>query len=306
MKHNRKDSSTRSLISPSYWGMWLLIGLLWLLTRLLPITTNLWLGKKFGLLMYRLLQQRRHIVEINLQMCFPELTREQRCVLAKKVFESSGMGIIENGLAWWAKASALAKVSSIEGMEHYQTALASDRPIILCTAHFTTFEIAGRMVADQFTYHAIYRPQKNLAYNAVMTSARKKHLASIIDRNDVRAMMAALKAKVPLWIAPDQDYGKKRSIFVPFFGIQAAAITSVAKLARLSNAVVLPYYSYRKDGHYFIRFQPPLLDLPTGDLDKDTLRINQIIETGIRQCPEQYLWLHRRFKTRPKGEKGVY
>ena len=306
MAKHKKKVSFQSYFSPKYWPTWFAMGCLWLLVKIFPIHVNIFIGKKFGNLLYFFLKYRRHIAHINLQYCFPNYSKENREILARQAFESVGIGMIETAFAWWMPTRRLKKISRIDGWSHYQKALDSQRPIILCTPHFTTLEIGGRILADHISYHAVYRAQKNLAYNFLMKQARKNHLPSIIDRNDVRAMLNALKGSFPLWIAPDQDYGEKRSVFVPFFNVNTACITSVSKLAKLSNAIVLPYYSYRKDHRYVVQFKPPLIDFPTQDLVADTLRISQIMEDGIRACPEQYLWLHRRFKTRPPGEKSLY
>jgi KDO2-lipid IV(A) lauroyltransferase len=298
---------SKKLYTPKAIGMWFGLGVLWLMVKCLP---RCWLEKMgicIGQLMRLFLPRRERIVATNIRLCFQDLPEAQQQKLIRDIFSSIGIGIIETGLAWWLTDSEINAISHIEGLEYLKQAQAAQKPIILCTGHFTTFEIAGRVLTNHITFNAMYRKQKNEVYNFLMHKYRSKRLQQIIPRNDVRTILAALKTQVPLWVAPDQDYGRRRSVFVPFFGISAASITSPAKLAKLTGSIILPYFSYRLPSmRYCLTFQPPLEHFPSGNLEKDTLRINRLIERGIRFAPEQYLWLHRRFKTRPAGDSSIY
>jgi KDO2-lipid IV(A) lauroyltransferase len=298
---------SKKLFTPNALLMWFGIGILWVLIKLLPHPWLEKLGIALGQTMRLCMPRREHIVATNIRMCFKELTPEQQQILIHDIFSSIGIGIIETGLAWWLPNDQIDVISTIEGLDYLKQAQATQKPIILCTGHFTTFEIAGRVLSNHLTFNAMYRQQNNEVYNFLMHKCRSTRLKEIIPRNDVRAILAALKTHIPLWLAPDQDYGRRRSVFVPFFGINAASITSPAKLAKLTGAIILPYFSYRLPNmRYLVSFQPPLEQFPSGDLEKDTLRINELIETGVRRAPDQYLWLHRRFKTRPLGEASIY
>lgn len=304
---SRRKKKPTSLYHPYYWPMWLSLGSLYLISRL-PCTLQLAMGRWLGKAGYLFLRQRRHIANVNLQLCFPKLTKQQRLTLLKKHFAAMGMGIIETGMAWWMAEKKFQSLGIIEGATHLEKALQQKRGVILLSAHFTTLEIAARLVGAHYQIYTMYREQKNRVFNLFMERARKRNVAAIISRDDLRTIIKSLKNNIAVYYAADQDYGRKHSIFVPFFGISAATITATVRLAKINNSPIVPVFHYRENNspHYRVVFHPALENFPSDDLEKDLTHINQIIENAIRIKPEQYLWAHRRFKTRPEGEKKFY
>lgn len=294
-------------LAPRYWLLWLGFACMWLIAHL-PFRLQMALGSLTGFFMYYLFRHRRHITEVNLQLCFPEKTHEERKRMMRKVFDSVGKGLIETALAWWASDAHFKNLHTIEGLEHLDAALAEGRGVILLSGHFTSLEVGGRILAQHRPFAVMYREHRNPLYEHIMRHHRKVHFKDAIPRTDVRRCVRALKDNQPLWYAPDQDYGRKHSVFAPFFGVQAAMITATARFAKLSGARVVPFFQERlADGSgYALRLYPPLADFPTGDDVADATTIHGIIENEIRKFPEQYLWVHRRFKTRPQGEDRPY
>lgn len=295
------------LYSIRYWPTWLGLGLLWCLTRL-PYAWQTGIGRLLGTTFCLFASNRRHIAEVNLSLCFPELAEQEREKLLTDHFMSLGIAILEIAMSWWATDKQLEKRVSIDGLRHLQDALKRGKGVILLSAHFTTLEIGGRLLALYAPFHVMYRKHKNPVIERVMRNARIRNFDKAIPRKDLRAMLQSLKQNLPVWYAPDQDYGAKHSIFVPFFGVQAASITASSRIARMSDAAVVPFFQTRLPDNqgYQLRLYPALEDFPGEDIEQDTLRINQLIEAQIRLQPEQYLWVHRRFKTRPPGEERPY
>jgi len=297
---------TRRFLSPRYWPLWIGFGITWCLARM-PYTWLMRAGRVLGRLLLVLPGHRRHVASVNLALCFPELTDAQRHDLLRRHFESLGMGMMEIVLSWWAPAARLRPLACVDGMEHFEDALKEGRGVILLMAHFTTVEIATTLLAMNVPLYATYRPHNNALFEEVMRRARQRH-APVIDHGNIRVMLRALKNNKAVWYSPDQDYDGKHSVFVPFFGVPAATMTATAELARLSGAVVIPIFPERLPGGkgYRITLQPALDNLPSGDIERDTARINALFEEQVRRIPEQYLWVHRRFKSRPPGSKRVY
>ncbi len=286
---------------------WSGIGAAWLLTRL-PVGWQLALGRGLGRLAWHLARRRRHIGEVNLRLCFPDLSATERRRLLRAHFRALGMGVVETAMSWWLPGRRLRPLVTLEGLEHLEAALARGRGVILLSAHFTTLEIAGRLLALQAPFHVMYRSHKNPVFEAVMRRARERHFDRAIRRDDLRGFLRSLRQGMPVWYAPDQNYGREHSIFVDFFGVPAATITATHRLARLSGAPVVPFFPQRlgEDPRYRLRLLPALEGFPGDDEVADTRRINALIEEAVRACPEQYLWVHRRFKTRPPGAAPVY
>ncbi|MGD8569578.1 MAG: LpxL/LpxP family Kdo(2)-lipid IV(A) lauroyl/palmitoleoyl acyltransferase [Gammaproteobacteria bacterium] len=275
---------------------------------LLPFPVLMWAGKWIGRLMYRLAKQRRHVAETNLALCFPQLSRTETDTLVKKVFESAGMAILETPLSWWGKTSRLKSLAHIHGMEHIEKAKTEGRAILLLGAHFTCTEIGGRLLAIDEPTVNMYKKHRNRLFEAVMRKNRIKHLAGLIQRHDVRNFVRTLKEGKVCWFAPDQDFGRKNSVFAPFMGVPAATLTATARIAKMSNAVVIPFFPTRRaDARgYNLDILPPLENFPSGNDVEDATRINQVIAEHVKGAPDQYLWLHRRFKTQPDGQAAPY
>ena len=290
-----------------YWPTWSGIAVLWSLSHL-PYAWQLAIGRCIGIIFQRLAGRRRSIAAINLSLCFPELSASDREKIITEQFVSMGIGVMETAISWWSPDSRLQQLAHVDGLQHLQAALDRGKGVILLSAHFTTLEIGGRLLALHSPFHVMYREHKNAAFDRVMKSARIKHFGKAIPRGDLRGVLRSLQDNCPLWYAPDQDYGREQSVFVPFFGIPAASITATSRLARISGAAVVPFFQTRlPDARgYQLTLYPPLENFPGASVTEDTRRINEIIEARIREQPGQYLWVHRRFKNRPEGEPDVY
>ena len=290
-----------------YWPTWSGIAVLWSLSHL-PYAWQLAMGRRIGIIFHRLARRRRAIAAVNLSLCFPELSASEREKMITEQFVSMGIGVMETAMSWWSPGRRLKQRVRIDGLQHLQAALDRGKGVILLSAHFTTLEMGGRLLALQSPFHVMYREHKNAAFDRVMKSARIKHFGKAIPRGDLRGVLRSLQDNVPVWYAPDQDYGREQSVFVPFFGIPAASITATSRLARISGAAVVPFFQNRlPDARgYQLTLYPALECFPGESVEADTRRINKIIEARIREHPGQYLWVHRRFKNRPEGEPDVY
>ena len=294
-------------LHPRFWPLWLGMGLLWLVVQL-PYRWLLALGRGLGGLMYHLAGSRRRIAERNLELCFPELSVGERQRLLRENFASTGMTFFEMAISWWWPVERLKRLGTVEGLEHLRQAEADGQGVILMALHFTTLEMGGALLCTQQDMYGMYRAHKNPLFDFIQRHGREQRLLGAIERDDVRGMLKVLRAGGVVWYAPDQDYGAQRSLFVPLFGVQAATVTATSKFARLGRARVVPFTQTRlADGSgYKVTVHPALADFPGDSEEADCLRINQWIEQAIRQQPEQYLWAHRRFKTRPAGEAKLY
>ncbi|MDQ7985255.1 lipid A biosynthesis lauroyl acyltransferase [Pseudomonas sp. G34] len=299
----------RSFLHPRFWPLWAGLGLLWLTVQL-PYGALLRLGRGLGWLMYHLAGARRRIATRNLELCFPQMPAEKRKRLLKENFASTGIAFFEMAMSWWWPRHKLARLAHIEGIEHLQQAQAQGQGVILMAVHFTTLEIGAALLGQVHTIDGMYREHRNPVFDFVQRRGRERHNldATAIEREDVRAMIKVLRAGRAIWYAPDQDYGRKQSLFAPLFGIQAATVTATTKFARLGRAIVLPFTQMRlpNGAGYRLTIHPPLTDFPGENEEADCLRVNQWVEQAIVTCPEQYLWAHRRFKTRPPGEPKLY
>ena len=287
----------------------LAIGLFWLL-HWLPLALLSRIGEGFGLLLYFVVLPRRKVALINLRLCFPELSEAERRALARRHFAVTGRSMLERGLAWWATPERLRTLVRIEGLERLNALKAAGRPVILLTPHFIGLDIAGTRLSMEGDFVSVYSPQKNKVFDRWLHHGRSRFNDQLLlSRHDgVRATVKAMKAGRPLYYLPDLDYGRKESIFVPFFGVPAATITGLPRLARLAGAAVMPCVVRILPGGagYVLELGAPWEGYPSDDVEADTRRMNAWLEGVVRTMPEQYYWVHRRFKTRPEGEPRIY
>ena len=290
-------SMNYALLKPRYWPTWIALGALRLFEPL-PFGVLVWLGRRGGGVLARLPLPFVRIARRNLELCLPDLPLAERQAILLEHFRSVGIGLFETAMSWWSSDERIRELTVLEGEEHLQAALALGRGVILLSAHFTTLEVGARAAASRMPLSVMYRPTGNPVLERFLKRNRSRHAKRAIPRDDVRALIGALKANEPVWYAPDQAYRKKGAQMVPFFGIEAATNTATSRLARMTGAAVLPYFPERLPGSkgYRMVIQPPLADFPGKDPAVDAQRFNQLIEARVRAVPAQYLWIHRRFK----------
>lgn len=277
--------------------MWLGLGLLRVLVHL-PYPWLLKLGSALGRAVRHLPLRQTHVARRNIELCLPSLTEAERERLVARHFESLGIALFETALSWWAPDERVLPLARIEGREHLEAALARGKGAILLAAHFTTLEIGARILASSIPTNIMYRPSKNAVLEYFLSRNRARRTRRAIPRDDVRTLIKALRDGECVWYAPDQSYRKKGAEMVPLFGIPAATNTATSRVARMTGAAVLPFFVQRlPDGRgYRVIIQPELEDFPSDSPVADAERFNHLIEAQVRRVPEQYLWIHRRFK----------
>ena len=286
-----------------------LVATLWLL-HFLPLSALAFVGNTLGLVLFRLAGKRRHIVLVNLRLCFPELDETQRRRLARKHFKVLGRSMLERSLLWWASPQRLSPLLHVEGEERMRKLVDAGRPVLMLTPHFVGLDAGGAAIAMRFDSASIYAVQSDPVFDRLLLRGRQRFGDQLLlsRQESVRASVRAMKSGRPLYYLPDMDFGRKESIFVPFFGIQTATIPGLSRLARLANATVVPCVTRILPGSqgYAVEVGEPWADFPSDDVEADTRRMNAWIEAAVRSMPEQYYWVHRRFKTRPPGEPRPY
>ncbi len=292
--------------SPGTWPVWIGLGALWLVCKL-PHAAALAIGRGLGLLAHAVARSRRAVVRRNIELCFPELSTDERDVLAKDHFRALGMSIIEMGLSRWASDEHHRKLGRLEGLEHLTHAMQDGRGVILLAAHFTTLEIMGSLLSLELEFDAVYRRNRSPFITELLRSGRERHAVNTIEKRDIKAMVRRLKKGGAVWYAPDQSYDRKGSEVIPFFGVPSMHTTATSTLARLGDAAVLPFFPRREsDGSYTYTILPALDNFPSGDPVADTERYVALMETHIRSCPEQYFWVHKKFKNLPDEYPDYY
>lgn len=280
---------------------------LWLL-HFLPLALLAPIGRGIGLIAYLLIRKRRRIARTNLRLCFPQLGETERERLLRRNFQCFGRALVESSIAWWGSEARLRRVVRIEGQEHVD-ALAGQR-FIAFVPHFVGIELEGLRMTMDYRGVAVYVRQKDPFVEDFLKRKRERFRGTrMIRRTEgVKAIIRALQEGQALQLSPDMDLGRKDSVFVPFFGVQAATVTALSRMARLLKLRIIPLVVRQLPGGqgYVARFYPAWDEYPGASVEEDTRRMNAFLEARIREMPEQYLWTHRRFKTRPEGEQGVY
>jgi KDO2-lipid IV(A) lauroyltransferase len=302
-----KPGTPASLLRPSLWPVWLGVGFLWLL-HWLPLSLQAAVGNALGGLVARLPGRRRHIVATNLALCFPEAPEATRQRWLRQTFQASARAALEHGLLWWGSDARVRRLIQIDNPE----AARGDgvRPVIWLAPHFVGLDMGGvRLTMDQ-TIVSMYAQARNPVSDKYMRHGRTRFSDIVlIERHQgIKATLQAIKSGLPFYYLPDQDHGRLNAVFAPFFGVPAATVAALPRLAKLTGAQIVPVITRQLPGGqgYRVRFYPPWANFPSGDLDADVARMNAFIEDRIREMPAQYLWLHRRFKTRPTGEPSLY
>jgi len=281
--------------------------LLWLL-HFLPFRALVWIGNAFGLLLYTLAAERRRVSTINLQLCFPELGDAQRTRLVRDHFKMFARGVIERSILWWSSGERIRGLIRVEGAEHFDAV--KGKPVILLTPHFVGMDVGGQWVTQHTDTVCMYANQKNRYLTELLLKKRARfgHQRLYSRQQGLRPILKGMREGMPFIYPPDQDQGVRDGAFIPFFGVPAATVTSVPRIAQMTGAFVVPCITRLLPGAagYVLTFYPAWENYPTGDEIADTRRMNEFIEQRVRGMPEQYFWLHKRFKTRPEGEEKFY
>lgn len=288
-------------------GARLAILAVWLL-HFLPLAVLNPIGQGLGLVFYLFGRERRRVARINLALCFPELSPKARERLVRRHFRAFGRSFLERGILWWSKPARIERLVRVEGLEHWQAV--RNGPVIWFAPHFVGLDMGGARLALMASAASMYSAQKNPVFDRLLFRGRTRfNEQRLFSRQDgVREVVKVIRAGVPFYYLPDMDFGPRDSIFVPFFGVPAATITGLSRLARMGRARVVPVVTRQLAGGrgYVLRFYPPWEDFPSDDIHADTRRMNAFIEERVREMPEQYFWLHKRFKTRPPGLPRLY
>lgn len=301
-------SFSRSLLHPRYWLTWCGLACLYLLV-LLPYPVIYRLGTALGRLSMRFLKRRRAIAQRNLELCFPGMPQEERDALIVRNFESVGMGLFETGMAWFWPDWRINRWCKPSGLEHIQRARDNRQGVLLIGLHFLTLELGARIFGIYNAGIGVYRPHDNRLIDWIQTWGRMRSNKSMLDRKDLKGMIRSLKQGEIIWYAPDHDYGPRSSVFVPLFAVDAAATTTgTYLLVRTAKPAIIPFTPRRlPDGQgYQLLIQPALENFPLDSDVAAAAAMNRVVEQEILLAPDQYMWLHRRFKTRPPGEPSLY
>jgi len=281
---------------PKYWPTWLGIGILRIFEPL-PLSLLHRLGRGVGALFFLIPTSFKRTARRNIELCLPELDAAAREHVLREHFRGLGMALFETAISWWSSNERIRHATMVEGLEHLETARRAGRGALLLSALFSTIEIGCRALAARLPLNVMYRPTKNEVVGEFVQSRRAVQTKRAIPRDDVRTLIKALKDLDVVWYAPDQSFRKKGAQMVPLFGIPAATNTATSRIAGMTNAMVMPYFFERlPGGSYRGVIHPPLENFPTDDAVADTERFNRIIEAEVRRMPDQYLWIHRRFK----------
>lgn len=305
MAHDRKPLS--SYWTPNYWPIWLGLAVLRVICWL-PHATALAIGRSIGRMAHAVSGSRRAVVRRNIELCFPDLAPTERDALAFEHFKALGMSVIEMGLGRWASDAHLLSVTELVGKEHLAKAVADGNGVILLSAHFTTLELSGRVLAlNSPPFDAVFRKNRSEFITEIQRTGRERAANDTIEKRDIKKMVRSLRAGRPVWYAPDQSYNRKGSEVIEFFGTPAMHTTATSTLARLGRAVTIPFFPRRlANGHYQLVLHPPLRDFPSDDPVQDTRQYLSALEQHVRLCPEQYFWIHRKFKDLPTEFPDYY
>jgi Kdo2-lipid IVA lauroyltransferase/acyltransferase len=284
------------------------LALIWL-AHWLPFPVLARAGTALGSILYALARARRRVVLTNLRLCFPALGEGARRQLARDHFRAFGRSLLEHGILWWGSREDVCALVRIEGLEHWTGT--ANQPVILLAPHFIGLDMGGiRLTCEGRRINSMYSRQKNAAAEAILLRGRTRFgRSTLFARQDgIRPMIRSLKAGEPFYYLPDMDLGARDSVFAPFFGVPAATITGLSRIAGLAGAAIVPCVTRQLPGGagYVVTMYPAWRDFPSGDLGADAARMNAFIEERVREMPEQYYWLHKRFKTRPAGEPDPY
>ncbi|WP_028771617.1 LpxL/LpxP family Kdo(2)-lipid IV(A) lauroyl/palmitoleoyl acyltransferase [Shewanella waksmanii] len=304
-----KAQFTSHLYHPKYWLLWFGVALM-RLTQILPLKWQMKIGSGIGGLAQKLLGSRVNTAKRNLQLCFPDMPQAEQQHLLKRNFQETGKAIFDTINAWWWSDARIQQHMTINGRQHVEQTLESGQGVILFAVHCLPLEMGARIFGQFQPGVGVYRPHNNPVMEYLQVKGRLRSNKALVPKRDVRQMVRCLRNPDVIWYTADQDFGRSSATFIPFYAVpDAATITGATTLAKLGRAKVLPFVVVRNDDDsgYTIEIQPPLDNFPGEDEVQDAIRGNKIIESIIDQKREQYMWLHRRFKTRPdKDSPSLY
>lgn len=305
MQNNKQKF--HNFLGPKYWIIWISLAVL-RLSCFLKYPTQIKFGQSIGRIFYYAASGRRAIVKRNLSLAFPDLSEEKRDEICVDHFAALGVSLIEMALSRWASNKKLRGLTRIEGKQHLEEALSKGIGIIFLSAHFTTLEIGGRLLSLYTPpFDIVYRPNRNNFITEILNTTRAKFAHSNIEKNNIKTMIKNLRQGIPVWYAPDQSYNRKQSAIISFFGVPAMTNIATSALAKLGNSIVVPYFPRRlKEGGYLLTIKPPIENFPSNNPIEDTKKYISILENHIRQCPEQYFWIHRKYKNLPDPFPNFY
>ncbi|BFM11575.1 lipid A biosynthesis lauroyl acyltransferase [Simiduia litorea] len=293
-----------SFVSPKYWLLWLWFALLWLVTRL-PYAWMRWLARSFGLSLFYVVRSRRRVALRNLELCFPDWSEARRLAVVREHFAGAGLTLFESGLVWWSDKDKLARLFNVDDSSLALIKKLEGKPVLFFGLHNTCVEIVYAYLSLLRPYHVLFRVNNNAFWEYMATRSRSRFDVRLVPRKQVGEFLDNLRRGNAGLLAADQDLGRKRSVFVPFFGVTAATVTSLHDFSAQTGAQVVFAEAFRNESGYELKLHE-LEGFPSDDAWSDTLRMNQMIESSVVRHPDQYLWLHKRFKTRPDGEKSLY
>ena len=285
----------------------LFVFVLWTI-HFLPFRVLVWIGNMLGIFVYWLAAERRRVAAINLRLCFPDMDAGELNKLVRNHFKMFGRGLIERTLLWWSSKERICSLIRVEGIEHFEDM--KGKPTVILTPHFVGMDIGGSWISQRADSISVYSQQKNRYLSDLLYQKRIRFGNQLIysRQQGLRPIIKGLRQGKPFFYLPDQDQTVKDGAFIPFFGVPAATITTVPRLAAMTGASIVPCVTRLLPGAagYILTFYPAWQNYPTGDDIADTRRMNEFIEQRVLEMPEQYFWLHKRFKTRPQGEKKFY
>ena len=294
-KQSTLNASIKPLLHPKYWPSWAGLGGAVLLSHL-PWSVQRSLGKSLGSLMYKVANRRRHIAEVNLDICYPNLSKAERDTLAHRHFQSMGQGFFETLCSWFRAPDAFAKHTEFHGNDLLEKLLSQNKGCIMIGGHFSSLDLCGTLLAGHIPVHPIYKLQSNPVINWAMEHKRSKVYEKTIERTNMREVIKSLKQNRIVWYAVDQDYGRRHSVFAPFFNRECATISHVGRIIKMTGAPVIAFdYARTKTGYALTLTE--IKDFPVDDEVAAATLMNQLMERFIEPKKEQYFWTHRRFKT---------
>ncbi len=295
-------------LAPRFWPSWLLLGFL-RLCALAPRSVSLAIGAALGRAFYTVNEKRRHIASINVSLCLPQLSEREREDMVRRHFRAYGQSVVDLGLIYWASERKLARLTRIRGLAAYRQLLDSGRSVLLITPHAVGMDLGGVMLSRLHPTVSMMKSLDNGLLNWMIWRGRTRFGSTVVMRRQgLRPLIKGMRRQMACYYVPDEDFGAEHSVFVPFFGVPTATITTVGRMAAATNAVVVPCMTRLLEGcaGYEIMLRAPMRDYPSGDRIGDAARMNEELEACVREAPEQYLWTLKWFRSRPNDEPPPY